>query len=252
MIEKSFNINFSVKSWAAFAPGFSTRENWNDWAESPVLPSGCDVPDVKGMPAMARRRLNALGRMVSHVAFATPSQIPNTPIIYASRYGDAERSLGLLRELAADELLSPTTFGLSVHNAVGAMVSIARGDKNNYLAIAGGIASGLSGLVEAAALLADGAVEVVLINYETALPEEYAEFQDEPIAPFAWAWRISAAEQGQQRMGLVGFRADEENQNSEESINLPLGLQMMRCVIRPGFCVSRNVRGFKWELTHHE
>lgn len=145
---------------------------------------------------MVRRRLNTLGRMAADVAYqllgpqagAAPGACP---VVFASRYGDAERALALLAEAACGEPLSPTAFGLSVHNAIGATCSIARGDRNNHTALAAGPATPALGLLEAAALLTDGAPEVAMVCYDAPLPGGYAAFMDEPVTPHAWGCRIA-------------------------------------------------------------
>ncbi|MEY2840859.1 MAG: hypothetical protein RJB60_3158, partial [Pseudomonadota bacterium] len=52
-------------------------------------------------------------------------------MVFASRYGDATRSLAMLGDLVNQQALSPSSFALSVHNAVAAIYSIARGDKGH-------------------------------------------------------------------------------------------------------------------------
>jgi hypothetical protein len=81
------------------------------------------------------------------------------PLVFASRHGDVARSMDLLGALASDQPLSPTGFGLSVHNAIAALYSIARGHRGNYLALAAGQATVEAACLEAAGLLADGARE---------------------------------------------------------------------------------------------
>lgn len=146
------------------------------------------------MKPIDRRRLGQLGRMVASVAYDVHGpqlDAPGTiPVVLGSRYGDLARSLELLAALARGEPMSPTGFSFSVHNAIGAMYSIARGDVSNYLALAGGSASAAMCLVEAAGLLADGAREVLVICYDAPLPTPYDVFTDDPAANYAWAWRV--------------------------------------------------------------
>ena len=87
---------------------------------------------------MTRRRLNRIGRSALQVAYAVPANHPPCPVIFASRFGDRERSVLLLNALANNESLSPTAFSVSVHNAIGAIFSIERGDTENYIALARG------------------------------------------------------------------------------------------------------------------
>jgi len=184
-------IGFSVKQWAAWAPGLVDRDAWRAWASAPWVPSGTETPALQEVPAMQRRRIERLGRMAIQTAcWCQEAEESGVPLVFASRHGDVARSMELLEALAADEPPSPTTFGLSVHNAIAALYSILRRDRGNYVAVAGGRATVETACIEAAALLADGAPEVLLVVYDAPLPAVYAGFADEPDAGFAWCWRV--------------------------------------------------------------
>lgn len=189
-------IGFSITEWAAWAPGLVQREDWLAWARQPVVPQGEDSPALAEIPAMQRRRIERLGRMAIQAACwceAGDGADAQVPLVFASRHGDVARSIELLESLAGDAALSPTAFGLSVHNAVAALYSIARGQRGNYLALAAGRSTVEAACVEAFGLLAEGAPEVRVVCYEAPLPSVYAGFRDEPDAWFAWCWRITAA-----------------------------------------------------------
>jgi hypothetical protein len=241
------NFGFVIVDWAAWAPGITTPAQWLAWAAAPGLPSGSDVPALSEMPAMARRRLNPLGRMAAQVAYACHGGELGLPVIFASRYGDAARSLDLLGDLARGEALSPTAFGLSVHNAIGAMYSITRGDRANYLSLAAGAGSATAALVEAAGLLHDGAAQVMLVCYDAPLPGAYAAFHDEPAAPYAWAWRIALPAPDQPHLLLNASRA----QGEAGAAPLPLGLDLLRFALSNDHQVRRAVGPTLWTLQRH-
>ena len=169
-------IEFSIVDWAAWAPGLSERSQWLGWADAPYPPVGEDTPALAEIPAMQRRRIERLGRMAIQAACwcedgqGADNQVP---LVFASRHGDVARSMELLGALASDQPLSPTGFGLSVHNAIAALYSIARGHRGNYLALAAGQATVETACLEAAGLLADGAREVRVVVYESRLPENH-------------------------------------------------------------------------------
>ena len=140
-------IEFSVVDWAAWAPGLATRSAWQDWAQAPWLPEGEDTPGLPEVPAMQRRRIERLGRMAIQAACwceAGEGADSRVPLVFASRHGDVARSMDLLGSLVADQPLSPTGFGLSVHNAIAALYSIVRGERGNYLALAAGRATAIT------------------------------------------------------------------------------------------------------------
>lgn len=139
---------------------------------------------------MTRRRLNRIGRSALQVAYAAHANVLLCPVIFASRYGDPERSVVMLSAWANRENLSPTAFRMSVHNAIGAIFSIERGDTENYIALSAGLDTVPCSLVEANALLADGAPAVLLVVYEDPLPVEYSGFADAAQIAHAWACKV--------------------------------------------------------------
>ena len=207
---------------------------------------------------MLRRRLSPLGRMVAWAAFRCQGDGTQLPIVLASRYGDAERSLQLLADFARGVPMSPADFALSVHNAIGAMYSIARSDAQASCSIAAGPASAAAGFIEAAGLLADGAKEVMLVCYDAPLPGDYASFADEPAAPYAWAWRVSAppaSSDGAPSIS-VDWDAAEQDEAAEGATppGLPFGLEAMRFAISPDASRKsweRTCAGRRWRWSRH-
>ena len=253
------NIEFVIREWAAWAPTLGDREQWRAWTTATdglLPPSNDEAPALAAMPAMSRRRLNPLGRAAAQVAYELADPTPaadkagGTPMVYASRYGDASRSLALLADLARGEPISPTAFGLSVHNAIGAMVSIARGDRAHHSALAGGVSSAGAGLIEAAALLADGEDSVVLVHYDAPLPGDYAAFVDEPAAPYAWAWRVAAPRPGEAHLQMA-LGAPESPPSDPIDANLPFGLALLRFALSDRPAWHRNADGQSWRWSRH-
>lgn len=200
------SAKFCVDAWAAWAPGLPSQEAWLSWfsQESPALlpePEGQVLtPALSEMPAMMRRRIDPLGRVALQTAYWTQGDASASgPVVFASRWGELSRSIELLESLVAEQGLSPTSFSLSVHNAIAALYSIVRGDTGNYLAVAGGEHSAEAAFVEAQALLADGAGKVLVVVFEAPLPELVAGQDRSPasvLPAHAWACQLSAARQG--------------------------------------------------------
>jgi hypothetical protein len=240
-------IEFAIKAWAACAPGLATPLQWLQWASQPGPVVGDEQPAVAQMPPLLRRRLGQLGRMAAQAAYDcnAPSGIP---VVFASRYGDASRSLALLRDFSLGETVSPTDFALSVHNAIGAMYSIARRDTGNFTSIAAGPASAAAGVVEAVCLLADGAPEVLLVCYDATLPGEYSVFADEAPACYAWAWRIGKPDAGQPRLSISRRVANDEPRDEQA---LPFGLDVHRFAISGDETLQRDCDGVAWSWKRH-
>jgi len=181
-------IRFSIAAYAAWAPGVETPEAWLDWASGRREIDGESEPALHSMAPMLRRRAGVLDRMALEVAYRCLGDRTGVAAIFCSRHGETARSVQLLTDLAQGLPLSPTNFGLSVHNATGGLFSIARGDHAGSSALAAGASSVEHAAVEACGLLADGEAEVLLVVYERPLPALYAAYQDCREQPYAWAW----------------------------------------------------------------
>lgn len=227
-------FEFVILDWAAYADGLKQPSEWLAWALGPsVLPAKqvAVVPPLTEMPAMMRRRVDRLGRLACQVAYWCQPSAAQVPMVFASRYGDAARSLSLLGDLVQGQALSPTGFGLSVHNAVSALYSIARGDTQNTVVVAAGRATVQAALVEAAALLADGAPEVLVVVYEAPLPGDYAVFQDELACEYAWALRVALPQIGGVQDAVASVSVTWEGLTQAASAELsdwPAGLLVLR------------------------
>ena len=216
---------FSIPAWSAFAPGLESPQDWLDWSRAPSCPQGEAVPALVEMPAMQRRRLEPLGRLALQVAWrCQPVPEPDLPLVFASRHGDIRRTFDMLEGLAAGEPLSPTHFGLSTHNAIGASYSIARGLRGNHTAVSAGTGTVEAGVAEALGLLADGAPAVLLVAYDGPTPDAYARYQDEPGCPWAWAWRIEPVRPGQPAWSITPAQAPP----APGPHSLPHGLDVLR------------------------
>ena len=197
------DATFSVDAWSAFAAGLEDDAAWREWARVPWLPVGDAMPALAEMAAMQRRRVERLGRAALQVAWRCQGDDALAmPMVFATRHGDLGRTHRMLAELARDEPLSPTQFGLSTHNAIAAQYSIARSLHGNYLAVSAVRATPEAAVNEALGLLADGAPAVLVVVYDDAIPRDYDDFLDEPDALHAWAWRIVPPREGLPRLSL--------------------------------------------------
>jgi len=131
--------------------------------------------DLGFVEPMLRRRLSRLARGVFHCAerLSPPGDVR---VVYASRHGEADRTLGILRELAADREVSPALFSMSVHNAVVGLWSILKGNRAPATALAAGPETFGWGLVEAAGTLAaEPGAPVLYLYADDRLPEPWAD-----------------------------------------------------------------------------
>lgn len=241
-------VRFVIEDWAACAPGLHTPTQWREWAREPWLPEGPLDARLEEMPPLQRRRLNALGRAAAQAAWQCHTPDAATPVVFASGYGDAQRCLQLLKEFAATGAASPTDFALSVHNAIGAMYSITRRDGASYGSVAAGASSAAAGVIEAAALLADGAPQVLLVCYDAPLPAEYGSFTREAPSAYAWAWRMAPVRRDEPHYQLTWTAAPDEAPAREP---LPLGLQALHFAVSGAASATACREGTRWTWSRH-
>src|ERR1035437_8663313 len=156
------SARFRVEDWAAGALGLRTREDWRAWSRGAAAPDA-GGPEVT-LPTMLRRRISPIGQIAFRAVCALPQQ-PTARFIFCSRHGEFQRTLGILRSLAAAETVSPAEFSLSVHNALAVRRSIALSNSSVQTTMAAGGDSFGSALVEAAAGLAAQPSEPIVLVY---------------------------------------------------------------------------------------
>lgn len=239
-------VSFSIAAHSAWAPGMETPEAWRAWAEAPFKILGDVEPSVRQMPPMLRRRAGFLGKMALEVAYQCLDGRTDIPTVFCSRHGDVARAVNLLTELAQDSALSPTGFGLAVHNANAGLFSIARADQANHLALAAGASTVEHAIIEACSLLADGVAEVLLVVYDTCLPTVFEEFEDCAEQSHAWAWVMQSA--GSDSINLSWSAAPIESQSAQNS--LPGSLDVLRFFLKQEKTLQRIADGRIWNWSH--
>ena len=234
-------VAFSIARHTAWAPGVTSSEQWSAWAAEPWFLARGEEPKVTAMPAMLRRRAGFLGRMALEVAYACLEGATDVPTVFCSRHGEVGRAIDLLQDLTRGEPLSPTAFGLAVHNASAGLFSIARGDRANHVALAGGGATIEHAVIEACGLLADGAPMVLLVACDEPLPAILSRFEDCDEQPHAFAWAMVPA--GERPVRLGWSAADGE---SGAAARTPGSLEVLRFQLGAEQGLVRQVAGQRW------
>ncbi|MDY0248686.1 MAG: beta-ketoacyl synthase chain length factor [Pseudomonas sp.] len=215
-------MKFDIKGWQAWAPGISSHDEWLTWCAQPyVLEASTEAADVSFLPALQRRRLSPLARMVFHVGWPLADNMPAQPLVFCSRHGETARNLQLLTSLAHQENLSPTHFSLSVHNAVTGLWSIFRKDTSEMTSIAG-VEDGLEhAVLEAQLLLSAGAPSVLLIIAEDQQPSVYLPWIDDVPFAYALALQIVPGQQWQLELSTA------VNDKGDDTKSWPHALQLL-------------------------
>ena len=191
------SANYGVAGWCGLAGGIATQQDWHRWAQNklqmhPVLPK----PQIKNIPAKIRRRLEVLGRCVMFVCEQCLPLIKSEPaIISVSRHGDLP-SMDKLVQCARERTdISPTAFTYSVHNRFSSLVSMFagyRGVNGAYSSVRDGFPLALS---EATALIAEQqAHQVLVVAYESEIPEAYHQVISAPWSPHVVAFILQKAD----------------------------------------------------------
>jgi len=190
-----FVPRFAVESWAALAPGLSTKSQWLDWFRDPQPLAGEVALDMAWMPAALRRRVNPLGRAALNVLAKCQPADP-CPIVFASRYGDLEGTAALLAQLHQEGVASPMGFSLAVHNAAVGIYSIARGDRAGTTSIAATVDLAEAACCEALCYLATEAAQVMVVCCGEPVPAPYEPTDGVPQFRYAWACLLRAVDSG--------------------------------------------------------
>lgn len=188
-------LQFAVDSWAALAPGLSTREQWLDWFRAPTPLAGGFAADLAWVPAALRRRVSPLGRAALNVLASCQPAGP-CPVVFASRHGDLEPTAALLAQLHQEGLVSPMGFSLAVHNAAMGIYSIARDDRVTTTSIAANVDLAEAAFCEASGWLAAGEPQVLVVCCADPVPAPYQPTAGTESFRYAWACRLRAVESG--------------------------------------------------------
>lgn len=150
-------------------------------------------PKLDFVPAMQRRRLSPFAKIALFVANQTSANVDkHLPIIFSSRHGDLHRTSELLADIVDETPLSPTAFGLSVHNAIPSLYSILTKNKEAINAISAGKDSLLMAIIDAYSRIKTGVADnVLIIHADQKLPDVYDSFKDEQQISHAVSFIVS-------------------------------------------------------------
>jgi hypothetical protein len=173
----------------------------------PLLAPGSDgfldlawgEPDVAFVDRLQRRRLSPLARGFFHCARRV-APAGQARVVFASRHGEAERTLAVLQDLAQEVEVSPTQFSMSVHNSVPGLWSILTGNRASAGAVAAGAETFAWGLADALALYRADPSGPVLYGYaDDRLPDPWA---DPVPRGFLHALALLVGEPAARRLGM--------------------------------------------------
>ena len=148
-------------------------DNFEFWTENDTE----KLPDVSFIPPMLRRRMSALEKVAIAMASKIVPETPDYKLVFASRFGEWDQTIKLIRQFYEDKEMSPAGFSNSVHNAAMGHFSLLTHNKNSYTSIASGEKTIENGLIDS--VLTDR--PVLFIYGEEHTPAEYEHMLKEPV-----------------------------------------------------------------------
>lgn len=211
------NFSFNISVWNIVANKSLSAEDWQKgesfWAKNAENWETI-TPKLAFLPPLKRRRLSDSARLFFEAAWNLTADGENLPVVYASANSEINRSFVLWESLLKEGDISPTSFSLSVHNALVGQWSEMRQVKSETTAITACQDNLETALLEAYLMLNDGAEKVLVVVAEDPLNYQY---NVDPVyrQPFAYALAL-VVEKGQQYQLKLYPQAVE---NIEESAN---------------------------------
>ena len=248
-------IALAVQKWAAWAPGLTDSRSWHSWANGENTIAGPAQPDVRFVSPMMRRRLSNLGRMAFRTAVdCLDEDEPPTAYVFCSRYGEYNRSFGILKDLAANEPVSPAAFSVSVHNTSASLFAIEMKDTAQINAISGGETTLEAAFIEAWSLLNDDAASTVLLVYhDEPLPDLYRNQKTTVVNSAAFAMLLRRSDTAQTRIGLalswVQLKHGAKTPHTEIGRFGDPALQVLKLLLKQGEPVVLDTGRLRWTWT---
>lgn len=227
-------IALRIAAWRAWAPSLTDEAAWLAWVREPWTPADQgEQPDCAFLPPMQRRRLSRMARMTLETAWPLCGDDEQLPLVFASRHGETQRTYALLGDVADGQPLSPTSFGLSVHNAIAGQWSILRGQRGEASAIAGEADTFEHAMLEAATLLDGGVPAVLVVLAEERPPAAYDGWIDDVPFSYAVALRVGPARAHDPAPEGTGWELHLNRRTDDAPAAWPHALSFLRALHAP-------------------
>lgn len=169
-------FSFNIKNWAIACNKQLDADDWKKgeafWFKNAVNFAEIS-PKLAFLPPLKRRRLSPSARLFFESAWELLGENKNIPVVYASSNGEINRNFDLWHSLLTEGETSPTSFSLSVHNALVGQWSELGGVKDEITALTAQQDNLEIALLEAYLLLNEGINQVLVVVAESPLSESY-------------------------------------------------------------------------------
>lgn len=222
MMNPICTFSFNLSGWQVVCNKQLSAEDWRQgeahWRAN-VTQWDDFAPKLAFLPPMKRRRLSESARLFFESAWELTADEPNLPVVYASKNSEISRSFALWQSLLQEGDVSPTSFSLSVHNALIGQWSELRQVKSEMTAITAQQDNLETALLEAYLLLNEGHSKVLVVVAESPLAAEY---NAQPIErqPFSYALAMVVEKGSQYQLALLpqGGSCEPKNANVDTAL----------------------------------
>ena len=190
-------IHFNIDHWIALAPGLTTLDDWQTWANNSQLIDP-QPPATDKIPPMMRRRMSPLSKLALQAAITITETNNIDYIVFASRHGELHRTVNLIKDIINGDDASPIAFSQSVHNTAAGLYTIATHQPLAVTSLAGGENTLHMALIETGCYLSQHPHHrVLIVDFDQPLPNEYQHFEQHQYPSFALAMVISYGDNNQ-------------------------------------------------------
>lgn len=245
-VEDTLKVSdFILINWGAWAPGLRCRDDWKAWC-SGARSIQAEQPDAPlRVPKMLLRRLSPLAKAIFNASEQCLAEGEKLPAVFSSAHGEVSKSLEMLKAVDAGDELSPTAFGLSVHNAISGLYSIAYENRQEMTVIAPGLEGIAPAFIEGLGILHEGADQVQLVLYDEPIADFYplSPFNLDAEFPCALSLKIALTGEG---LPLRLMRSSDSRDDGEHPVQL---LAFLRFVLAKDKSLTLGNQGhcWKWE-----
>lgn len=148
-------INFKIENWSGWSPNLRKKEDWESLANNPDKKITSQETDIEESPSLdfitqrTQRRYSQLTKMSLKTTQDILDNAEKIPSVFASRFGEYQKTIKLIDSINNNEVLSPAAFSLSVHNTAAGVFSLTNKNKKLYTSVSAGNKTFETGLIEA-------------------------------------------------------------------------------------------------------
>lgn len=236
--------SIGVRGWHAIAPGLNTTEQWYELIDSRCNEWRGEIAKPQKIPMMTARRMSAPSRLAVETAMVLMDEKPDAAI-FISRHGELERTYKIVESLAKNQDISPTDFAMSVHNTAAGLLTIVAKEALPITSLSAGIDGFHQGMLEAQAMLSNGASRILLVDFDGLVPLAYQRSFASEIPAYAVGLILTKGEQ----LHCKSIALENEiDKLPHKAIGLSQSLQFLRGWLKgkSEFCIDGNRTCWQW------